>query len=124
VIARYNNNEHLLLGLTREQEGVAAQVLMNLGLTLTGIRAEVLFLLGAAPFHAPESRQDTAEKQQSVPEHAREAVEAFELLIARFGRLKEHAVAATEFEIAAFVRDQQDRIERTKSCFIRLWTQQ
>ncbi|HEX4146137.1 MAG TPA: Clp protease N-terminal domain-containing protein [Pirellulales bacterium] len=34
--------EHLLLGLLREDEGVAAQVLMNLGLKLPEVRAEVL----------------------------------------------------------------------------------
>jgi hypothetical protein len=33
--------EHLLLGLLREQEGVAAQILMNLGADLEGVRAEV-----------------------------------------------------------------------------------
>src|SRR5437660_1701442 len=38
----YVGTEHLLLGLLREQEGVAAQVLMNLGLKLEDVREEVL----------------------------------------------------------------------------------
>ena len=42
----YVGTEHLLLGLLREQEGVAAQVLMNLGLKLEDVRDEVLNLLG------------------------------------------------------------------------------
>jgi ATP-dependent Clp protease ATP-binding subunit ClpC len=42
----YVGTEHLLLGLLREQEGVAAQVLMNLGLRLDEVRREVLNLLG------------------------------------------------------------------------------
>jgi hypothetical protein len=42
----YVGSEHLLLGLLRAEEGVAAQVLMNLGLTLERARAEVLKLLG------------------------------------------------------------------------------
>src|SRR5436309_639725 len=42
----YVGTEHLLLGLLREQEGVAAQVLMNLGLKLEDVRQEVLNLLG------------------------------------------------------------------------------
>src|SRR3990167_926134 len=42
----YVGTEHLLLGLLREQEGVAAQVLMNLGLKLEEVREEVLNLLG------------------------------------------------------------------------------
>ncbi|MBK9119481.1 MAG: ATP-dependent Clp protease ATP-binding subunit [Phycisphaerales bacterium] len=43
----YVGTEHLLLGLLREQDGVAAQVLMNLGLKLDDVREEVLNLLGA-----------------------------------------------------------------------------
>ena len=42
----YVGTEHLLLGLLREQEGVAAQVLMNLALKLEDVREEVLNLLG------------------------------------------------------------------------------
>jgi ATP-dependent Clp protease ATP-binding subunit ClpC len=46
----FNHNwvgtEHLLLGVLREEEGVAAQVLMNLGLKLEDVREEVLNLLG------------------------------------------------------------------------------
>jgi ATP-dependent Clp protease ATP-binding subunit ClpC len=42
----YVGTEHLLLGLLRELEGVAAQVLMNLGLKLEDVREEVLNLLG------------------------------------------------------------------------------
>ena len=43
----YVGTEHLLLGLLREHDGVAAQVLMNLGLKLEQVREEVLNLLGA-----------------------------------------------------------------------------
>src|SRR6476661_3987959 len=42
----YVGTEHLLLGLLREHDGVAAQVLMNLGLKLEDVREEVLNLLG------------------------------------------------------------------------------
>ncbi|MCX5676451.1 MAG: ATP-dependent Clp protease ATP-binding subunit [Planctomycetota bacterium] len=44
----YVGTEHLLLGLLREHDGVAAQVLMNLGLKLDDVRAEVLNILGAS----------------------------------------------------------------------------
>ena len=43
----YIGTEHLLLGLLREREGVAAQVLQILGLKLEEVREEVLNLLGA-----------------------------------------------------------------------------
>jgi ATP-dependent Clp protease ATP-binding subunit ClpC len=42
----YVGTEHLLLGLVREVDGVAAQVLMNLGLKLEDVRVEVLNILG------------------------------------------------------------------------------
>lgn len=44
----YIGTEHLLLGLIREGEGVASQVLMNLGLELERVRGEVMNLLGSA----------------------------------------------------------------------------
>lgn len=42
----YVGTEHILLGLIREGEGVAAQVLANLGVSLERARNEVLSLLG------------------------------------------------------------------------------
>ena len=52
----YVGTEHLLLGLLREQEGVAAQVLMNLNMKLDDVRDEVLNLLG----HGLESAEGGA----------------------------------------------------------------
>jgi ATP-dependent Clp protease ATP-binding subunit ClpC len=43
----YVGTEHILLGLLRETEGIAAQVLMSLGLKLEDVRQEILNLLGA-----------------------------------------------------------------------------
>jgi ATP-dependent Clp protease ATP-binding subunit ClpC len=42
---RYIGTEHILLGLLREGEGVAAQVLTALGADLDGVRERVLQLL-------------------------------------------------------------------------------
>ena len=44
----YIGTEHILLGLLRENESVAAQVLINLDLKLEDVRAEILDLLGAS----------------------------------------------------------------------------
>jgi ATP-dependent Clp protease ATP-binding subunit ClpC len=49
----YVGTEHILLGLLRESEGIAAQVLMNLGLKLEDVRQEVLNLLGAGVEDSP-----------------------------------------------------------------------
>lgn len=44
----YIGTEHLLLGLIREGEGIASQILLNLGLDLARVRSEVMSLLGSA----------------------------------------------------------------------------
>ena len=59
----YVGTEHLLLGLLREQDGVAAQVLVNLGLKLEEVREEVLNLLGAGSDPEEEQPQNPAEAQ-------------------------------------------------------------
>lgn len=66
----YIGTEHLLLGLLREREGVAAQVLMNMGLRLEDVREEVLNLLGAGmeTMHTPSemsSRPDSRTKSRT-----------------------------------------------------------
>ncbi len=42
----YIGTEHILLGLVREEEGVAARVLTNLGVVLTKVRSAVEFIIG------------------------------------------------------------------------------
>jgi|ERR687892_366276 ATP-dependent Clp protease ATP-binding subunit ClpC len=45
---KYLGTEHILLGLVREGEGVAAQVLQKLGADLSAVRQQVIELLAAA----------------------------------------------------------------------------
>jgi ATP-dependent Clp protease ATP-binding subunit ClpC len=54
---RFNHNyigtEHILLGLVRETEGVAARVLSNLGVELSKVRSAVEFIIGRGEGHTP-----------------------------------------------------------------------
>ena len=54
---RFNHNyigtEHILLGLVRETDGVAARVLSNLGVELQKVRAAVEFIIGRGERTAP-----------------------------------------------------------------------
>ena len=59
----YVSTEHLLLGLLREHDGVAAQVLMNLGLKLEEVREEVLNLLGHNPMPNENEPAGGSEKE-------------------------------------------------------------
>jgi ATP-dependent Clp protease ATP-binding subunit ClpC len=63
----YVGTEHLLLGLLREQDGVAAQVLMNLGLKLEDVREEVLNLLGAGVGQVEDVDEDGMEPAGDAP---------------------------------------------------------
>ena len=54
---RFNHNyigtEHVLLGMVRESEGVAAKVLANLGVELGKARSAVEFIIGTGEKHVP-----------------------------------------------------------------------
>jgi ATP-dependent Clp protease ATP-binding subunit ClpC len=62
----YIGTEHLLLGLIREGEGVASQVLMNLGLDLNRVRNEVITLLGSSS-PAPAGSTGTGGARTKTP---------------------------------------------------------
>jgi ATP-dependent Clp protease ATP-binding subunit ClpC len=52
----YIGTEHILLGLVREGEGVAAQVLVGLGADLSRVRQQVIGLLSGSQVPAPEAK--------------------------------------------------------------------
>lgn len=56
----YVGTEHLLLGLIREEEGVAARVLENLGVRLDVVREEVISLLGEGQPHQATPHQTSS----------------------------------------------------------------
>jgi ATP-dependent Clp protease ATP-binding subunit ClpC len=56
----YVGTEHILLGLIRENEGMAAQVLHNLHISIDDVRSEVMDLLGSEP-------EETASTDKTQP---------------------------------------------------------
>src|SRR6266542_783798 len=73
----YIGTEPLLLGLLREQEGVAAQVLMNLGLRLEDVREEVLNLLGHNMETDESSESAGGERQATKGKSKTPALDSF-----------------------------------------------
>lgn len=64
----YIGTEHLLLGLLREGEGVAAQVLIALGLDMSKARTEVMRLLGSTtPGFGAQQKSQAARGQKKAP---------------------------------------------------------
>jgi hypothetical protein len=114
----YVGTEHILLGLLREQETVAAQILMNLGLRLENVRAEVLAILGQSSEHEkkgavylpPPIRWSEDETKGHVypldgetKNRARQLAEE----IAVLQQAKEESVASQDFLQAAQLRDKE-----------------
>jgi len=65
----YVGTEHLLLGLLREEKGIAAQVLTDAGVNLDAARAETLRLLGTEmpQGNAPTAQQGGGSTQSTPP---------------------------------------------------------
>lgn len=62
----YIGTEHLLLGLIRESEGIAAQVLMSMGADLNVVREQVLKLLGGYTANGQASQSKAADGSQQA----------------------------------------------------------
>lgn len=69
----YIGTEHLLLGLLREQEGIAFQVLFSLGLELSAVKRAILELLGGEfSMGGPSLSQPTAKKTPALDSFGRD----------------------------------------------------
>ncbi|MBN1621314.1 MAG: ATP-dependent Clp protease ATP-binding subunit [Endomicrobiales bacterium] len=62
----YVGTEHLLLGLLREEEGIAARVLENLGIKIADVRTEVTSIIGDGN-GAIDSKQHTTKGKTKTP---------------------------------------------------------
>jgi ATP-dependent Clp protease ATP-binding subunit ClpA len=101
----YIGTEHLLLGLIREGEGVAAQVLVKLGGNLSRVRQQVIQLLtGYAGGRKADAR--TRLVRMTVPEELRQAEEQ----LAQVRGEKEEAIDRQDFEQAAALRDAEKQL--------------
>ncbi|SFM51058.1 ATP-dependent Clp protease ATP-binding subunit ClpC [Gracilibacillus orientalis] len=63
----YVGTEHILLGLIREGEGVAARVLNNLGVSLNKARQQVLQLLGSSESGGSQNGRNSQSNSASTP---------------------------------------------------------
>jgi ATP-dependent Clp protease ATP-binding subunit ClpC len=101
----YIGTEHILLGLIREGEGVAAQVLVKLGADQARVRQQVIELLSGSA-GGPGAAAGTRLGRLSVPDEVREAEEQLD----QVRRQKVAAIEAQDFERAAALRDQELRL--------------
>jgi ATP-dependent Clp protease ATP-binding subunit ClpA len=102
----YMGTEHILLGLIREGEGVAAQVLVTLGADRDRVCQQVVQLLGGYA-GGVEARARTRLVHMTVPTDIREDEEQLAQV-----RREEAAIDDDDFERAAALRDQERQLLR------------
>ncbi|MBK7876777.1 MAG: ATP-dependent Clp protease ATP-binding subunit [Planctomycetes bacterium] len=101
----YIGTEHLLLGLIKENEGIAARVLLNLGVKLEEVREEVLEFLGADTQEEEEEEQQATESGTgTAPQNSKSKTPALDSFgrdlteLAREGKLDAVIGRAAEIE--------------------------
>jgi len=140
----YIGTEHILLGLVREGDGVAAQVLIKLGADLNQLRQQVIQILQgstvegagergmrrrprtmragaiediAARIDATDQRLAAIERWVGMGPNMRD----LEMEIAQLRRDKESAIDSQDFETAAALRDKEKRLLDDKACKETSW---
>jgi ATP-dependent Clp protease ATP-binding subunit ClpC len=140
----YVGTEHILLGLVREGEGVAAQVLVKLGADLNRVRQQVIELLHGYPGKEPASdrprrgkrararlmadadaRIDALDRRLAATERwvgMRPDLDDVDQEIAQMRREKEAAIDAQDFEAAAALRDKEKELLAARASTEKEWT--
>ena len=109
----YIGTEHLLLGVAREDGGVASQILRDAGLDAKAIRDGVMHVLSR-----PSEKEVLPEsfEPQSPPLAPDVAAE-----LARLSREKEEALQRNELERAAWLRERERNLIGASLQLIRVW---
>ena len=118
----YIGTEHILLGLVREGNGVAAQVLVRLGADLNRVRQQVIQLVHALPAEDPargvtvrlemvEQRLTAIEQRVGIGSDTSDLDEQLRVVRTE----KEAAVDAQNFDQAASLRDREKQLLADKA---------
>jgi ATP-dependent Clp protease ATP-binding subunit ClpA len=141
----YIGTEHILLGLVREGDGVAAQVLVRLGADLNRVRQQVILQLhghpgrdvigeGSRPGRRARARllEDALARIDSLDQRLA-AIERWvgmqpdlddlDQEIAQIRRDKEAAAARQDFEAAAALRDKEKELITARTAREMEWTE-
>jgi ATP-dependent Clp protease ATP-binding subunit ClpA len=114
----YVGTEHMVLGLLREEEGLAAQVLISLGLSATRVRDEIVQLLGQQPVMSAVNPQSPPNAFLDLPDQIDKAVTALDELALLLSEMKKEAVLCQDFEWAAYLKDETDKLQKMRRCLL------
>jgi ATP-dependent Clp protease ATP-binding subunit ClpA len=143
LLHNYIGTEHILLGLVREGEGVAAQVLVKLGADLNRVRQQVVQLLHGYPGKQPASDRPRMGRRARarLMENALARIDALDQRlaaierwagvrpdlgdvdqeIAQVRRDKEAAIDSQDFESAAALRDKEKELLAARASREKEW---
>jgi hypothetical protein len=115
--------EHILLGVIRESDGVAAQVLARLGADLDRVREQVIRLLAAAPSAGVTSTSEVGSRLSAVEQRAGMAPATGDLdrQIGQARIDKGAAVTARDYARAASLRDKEKELLADKASRHQRW---
>ena len=141
----YIGTEHLLLGLLREGDGVAAQVLVRLGADLNRVRQQVILQLHGPPgrdvigegfrpgrrgrarlLEDALARIDSLDQRLAAIERwvgMQPDLDDLDQEIAQIRRDKEAAAARQDFEAAAALRDKEKELIAARTAREMEWTE-
>jgi ATP-dependent Clp protease ATP-binding subunit ClpC len=133
----YIGTEHILLGLLREGDGVAAQVLVKLGADLNRVRQQVIQLAagragedvigpGSPRPGVAVARADSLDRRLAAIERwlgLRPEPDDLDQEIARVRREKAAAIGRQDFENSAALRDQETQLLAARADRDKEWTQ-
>jgi len=117
----YVGTEHLLLGLLGEEEGVAAHVLVGLGINLEEAREEILNLLGAGEESPSENvrppapvNANSVELDSRIEKLLLECVTAFDREFQEIESARDESVKKGDYEHASQLREKLLKLITTK----------
>ena len=137
----YVGTEHILLGLIREDEGVATRVLNGLGADPSTIRQQVIRLVSARQIHEEPRTGRTGGRKRKQLSGLRDQLDSvswrlsvleqrvgttadlaqLDREIAQIRRDRESAIDAQDFENAAVLRGREQRLVDDKAARLQEW---
>jgi ATP-dependent Clp protease ATP-binding subunit ClpA len=117
----YIGTEHILLGVEDQDEGVAAQILLDLGLSAELVRSEIFRML-TAPRRRKQEPDEVEEASFFEPQSPPLAPDVVAEL-ARLSREKQDALQSGDLERAAMLRAREGRLISAARQLIRVWNE-
>jgi ATP-dependent Clp protease ATP-binding subunit ClpC len=121
----YIGTEHILLGMIREGDGVAAQVLVKLGADLNRVRQQVIQLVTGR--HGEEVTGEASwqgeRARAGLPDDAFTRIDALDQEIAQARREKDAAIDRQDFDAVTALHDQEKQLLAARAAREKSWMQ-